>query len=259
MGVRAGACWTFAIAFVAVIAAPAAAITYGIPDVVHRNVGAVILDFAGPGAIEWCTGTLVSTRILLTAGHCTRGLDDLRVPLDVVRVSFEISIWEEPARWRPVAAWFTHPAFRSGPASDPHDLGVVVLAEPVTDRSPATLASVGYLDGLVRRGGLRGETFDVVGYGANEYGIVTGYRFVARSLGLSVHGAWLYMSQSVHRGAGGTCRGDSGGPTFHVPAGGFVVAVTSWGDARCVATGIAYRVDTAEAHAFLEAMVSAHG
>jgi secreted trypsin-like serine protease len=47
---------------------------------------------------------------------------------------------------------------------------------------------------------------------------------------------------------GGTCFGDSGGPSFWVDDDGneIVVAVTSTGDAQCVATGLNYRVDTPE-------------
>ena len=257
---RIAPCLAAVVLFGLVFAAPAQAVTYGLPDLVHRNVAAIILDFEGSGALQWCTATLVSPRVLLTAGHCTRGLDDHRVPMDVVRVSFALNIWRDPASWRAVAGWATHPAYRWGPTSDPHDIGVVVLADPETDIAPPQRAPVGYLDGLVRRGGLRGEPFDVVGYGQNQHGIVTGDRQVATSLGLSIHAAWLYLSQNVHRNAGGTCTGDSGGPTFHATADGEVlVAVTSWGDARCVATGINYRVDTSSARIFVDAMIATYG
>ncbi|MGQ0798447.1 MAG: trypsin-like serine peptidase [Methanobacteriota archaeon] len=249
-----------ALLLVVVLAAPGQAVTYGLPDLAHGNVAAIILDFEGSGALQWCTATLVSPRVLLTAGHCTRGLDDLRVPVDVVRVSFAWNVWRDPASWRRVAGWATHPAYRWGPTADPHDLGVVVLDDRETGVSAVRRAPVGYLDELRGHGGLRGEPFDVVGYGQNEHGIVTGDRQVATSLGLSVHSAWLYLSQNVQRGAGGTCTGDSGGPTFHGSTEGeLLVAVTSWGDVPCVATGIAYRVDTLSARGFVDAMVTTYG
>lgn len=242
------------------LAAPAHAVTYGIPDVVHPSVGAILLDFDGPGALQWCTGTLISPRVLLTAGHCTQGLDRYRVPVDVVRVSFALNFWSDPASWRTVDGWVTHPEFRWGPTSDPHDLGVIVLARPETSLVPASLAPMGYLDGLAARGQIRGAPFAVVGYGQNEHGVVTGYRQIARSIGLSLHSAWLYLSQNPHRDAGGTCEGDSGGPTFHSDGGSEVlVAVTSWGDAVCVATGINYRTDKPDARTFLATIASTYG
>ena len=235
------------------------AITNGLIDAMHTNVAAILLDFDGPGALQWCTATLISPRVLLTAGHCTRGLDLYEIPVDVVRVSFALNIWSDPASWRTVEGWVTHPEFRWGPTSDPHDLGVIVLTRPETSLVPATLAPMGYLDGLAARGQLRGASFDVVGYGQNQHGVVTGYRQIAQSIGLSLHSAWLYLSQNPHRGAGGTCEGDSGGPTFRSDGGPEVlVAVTSWGDAVCVATGINYRVDTPDARAFLAIAVSTY-
>ncbi|MBW2596392.1 MAG: trypsin-like serine protease [Deltaproteobacteria bacterium] len=58
---------------------------------------------------------------------------------------------------------------------------------------------------------------------------------------------------------GSTCYGDSGGPTFWVDPDtgdetGIVVAITSWGDVPCVATGIAYRVDTSDTLHFIAEM-----
>ena len=50
--------------------------------------------------------------------------------------------------------------------NDLHDVGVVVLDEPYTAATPATLPPAGYLDGLANgNGGLNKEVFTVVGYG----------------------------------------------------------------------------------------------
>ena len=58
----------------------------------------------------------------------------------------------------------------------------------------------------------------------------------------------LHVSQKAVFDEGGTCFGDSGGPSFWVDDKGkeIVVAVTSTGDAQCVATGLNYRVDVPE-------------
>jgi secreted trypsin-like serine protease len=57
---------------------------------------------------------------------------------------------------------------------------------------------------------------------------------------------WLHLAQRAVFEEGGTCHGDSGGPIFWVDSDGneIVVAVTSWGDPDCIATGFNYRVDT---------------
>jgi secreted trypsin-like serine protease len=53
------------------------------------------------------------------------------------------------------------------------------------------------------------------------------------------------MSQNLATDDGGTSYGDSGGPAFWTNPEGedILVAITSWGDVPCVATGIDYRVD----------------
>ena len=54
----------------------------------------------------------------------------------------------------------------------------------------------------------------------------------------------MVLTNNAH--TGGTCSGDSGGPTF-VEDGNTVVAVTSFGmNATCAGTGGVYRIDTAD-------------
>ncbi|MGC9336164.1 MAG: trypsin-like serine protease, partial [Anaerolineae bacterium] len=59
---------------------------------------------------------------------------------------------------------------------------------------------------------------------------------------------WLHLAQRAVFDEGGTCHGDSGGPAFWTEDDGTetVVAVTSWGDPDCIATGFYYRVDEPE-------------
>ena len=56
---------------------------------------------------------------------------------------------------------------------------------------------------------------------------------------------WLHLMQRAVFDEEGTCGGDSGGPAFWVEEDGteILVAVTSWGDGGCAATGFDYRVD----------------
>src|SRR3954465_9534776 len=67
-----------------VLAAPAGAITDGSPDGNgHPNVGGLVADQAySDGTWLYCSGTLISPTVFLTAAHCAEGGGDR------VRVSF---------------------------------------------------------------------------------------------------------------------------------------------------------------------------
>lgn len=231
-------------------AGPVAAITWGTEDTVHTNVGAMVVDWPDYGPYQWCTGTLVQPRIFLTAGHCTDGLEEYGI--ETVWVNFDQNAVNE-GTLLPVEQVLTHPAFAWG-SSDPHDVGILVLAEPVGDIEPANLPYAGYLDDLKKEGLLRekavGARFTVVGYG----GILSwpppeityeDERLMAESEYKALTPVWLHMSQNRLQNDGGTCFGDSGGPAFYTTAEGdeILVGLTSWGDAMCVATGFDYRVD----------------
>src|SRR2546425_1058218 len=73
--------------------------------------------------------------------------------------------------------------------------------------------------------------------------------------------ASLYMSQNIQHGDGGTCFGDSGGPTFFVDPSShaeYIVAVTSWGDSVCKSTNNNYRVDLASSRSFIDDMIASN-
>ncbi|MGQ0796261.1 MAG: S1 family peptidase [Methanobacteriota archaeon] len=250
-----------ALAAAVLVVTPVAGITYGVIDTTHTNVGAILVfSLRFQEWFEFCSGTLVSERVFLTAGHCTDALERNGVALWRLRVSFSLNLWTKDAKWLDVAAYESHPDYNWGPTSDPHDLGVIVLEKPVRSLAPATLAPVGYLDRLEASGALPDATFINVGYGIDEAFESDGYRKISFSTFLSLHDAWLYMSQNIHAGSAGTCSGDSGGPTFHDgPLGEVIVSVTSWGDAQCVATNINYRVDTESGRGFVDASIATYG
>jgi len=231
------------------LAAPAGAITYGIPDGNgHPQVGALLAPVAySDGTWAACSGTLIAPTVFLTAAHC-----DLEV--DRVAVTFDASY--DPATgteyW---GTWHADPDYTQA-QNDPHDIAVVVLDEPVTGITPAQLPAAGSLGGL----GV-GTRFTSVGYGAQSVTIDHGpsfhyadVRYVATGGLLAVNPSWLRISMNPARGDGGTCYGDSGGPNF-LGAGAtetnLVAAITITGDAMCRATNVDYRLDTPSARAFL--------
>jgi secreted trypsin-like serine protease len=164
-----------------------------------------------------------------------------------------------------VAEVITHPDYNWGPQSNPHDVGVLILAEPVTDLTPAILPPEGFLDDLKAQGMLRqgsdGAKFTVVGYGGTldwPPPLITydDQRQFAVSEYQQLLKAWLRVSQNQATGDGGTCFGDSGGPAFWTEDGTeILVGITSWGDAVCVASGFNYRVDIPETLGFINDVI----
>jgi hypothetical protein len=243
---------------------PVGAITWGEPDTEHTNVGAMVVDWPDYGPYQWCSGTLIHPQVFLTAGHCTDAVGEYGI--ETVWVNFDdYAVNQDTLRL--VAEVITHPEYAWGGA-DPHDVGLLILAEPVEGIEWAPLPDEGFLDDLrankvLRPGGPEGAKFTVVGYGGTlqwpppeiTYDDV---RQVAYSEYVALTKVWLHMSQLSLKGDGGTCFGDSGGPAFWVdPDTGdeTIVGVTSWGDAQCVATGFDYRIDTEDSLAFINGVI----
>ena len=64
------------------VVSPARAITYGAPDGNdHPNVGALVGTFNGQ-TYAYCSGTLVSPTVFVTAAHCDIGLSTVYVTFD---------------------------------------------------------------------------------------------------------------------------------------------------------------------------------
>jgi len=252
-------------------AAPAAAITYGEPDgSTHPNVGAIVaIDYPGkPHLAIGCSGTLIAANVLLTAGHCTAGVQ-WSIENGIVRLVTFDPVVSEASTFYAIAAVHTHPAytgyfgqFGKYGASDPADVGVLILAEAPTGITPAALPSGGMLDELKQAQGLDETAFTAVGYGGVRATNRFGFAGIVDNLErnrvdqsfMSLTDAWLRLSQNSATGDGGTCYGDSGGPHFiHVDGveTDIVAAVTGWGDAPCIASEWDYRIDTESALDFL--------
>lgn len=265
--IRWGLTTTLMLAVALIIALPVLAITWGEPDTEHVNVGAMVMDIPGWEKTPVCSGTLIHPRVFLTAGHCTDGANPGEVWVNFAEDQSQDNE-ERLDTLRVVEQVITHPDYFWGPTSNPHDVGILILAEPVTGIEPATLPTEGFLDDLRAAGMLRdhseGAKFTMVGYGATlympppdiQYEDVRQYAYSEYKILLK---SWLRVSQNNATDDGGTCFGDSGGPAFWTdPDTGeeVLVGITSWGDAKCVSAGFNYRVDIPDTLDFIENVIS---
>jgi secreted trypsin-like serine protease len=245
----------------AIFVVGANAITFGQPDGTrHPNVGALVADWNpdSPGPDQFCSGTLVSPTLFLTAAHC---MVDWPAGTQFW-VSFD-PVYDEdaaaPSGLVPVSSFVVHEGFgQPGGGSDAHDIAMVTLASPQT-ATPAQLPTLGLLDTYSQQQ-LRQLSFTTVGYGivrTDKTGGPHGFidettRMVAQQTLLSLQPSWLLLNMNPSTGSGGTCYGDSGGPHF---LGGMtsnlIVSLTVTGDTVCRASDKTYRLDTPSAQEFL--------
>ena len=295
-------------------ALPASAIVGGAPDAgEHPYVGqllfyvpdAVDSRFDEPGGWFNCTGTLIDSDTVVTAGHCTYAVgvegvapeDRLRGGTDVwfsvseapdytvlppsssfvpdgndERYETWSAILDASDEWAQAESTFTHPDYVDA-AFLLHDLGVVELSEPIVLPEYGSLPEVDYLDRYAGRERQRG-LFESVGYGLEasgpKYSLGGDTRRKADRRLVSLRGAYGYRDIAVmfsHAGGpttGGTCFGDSGGPTFDISSPAIaeqnlIVAVTSFGlNYNCNASG-SYRLDQPDDLDFLANPEDAYG
>jgi hypothetical protein len=255
-------------------ASPAAAGTGGTPDGdEHQNVAFLVYYWGGDR--HSCSGTLVTPTVVLTAAHCTEGVESTFLvtfdpeiaeeqPLPYAAADPEVGFTPEEveAHEAHAGAGDTHPDY-SGFTDERswNDLGVVVLEDPIDDIAPARLADLGTLD-AIRKSDLSRTMFTAVGYGMEMRTPETGprkaqahpYPLLRRQVempGQKVTAQLLQTQANVdtRKGTGATCHGDSGGPVL---LDGEVVGVTSYGiNDKCTGVSGFQRVDIAAAREWL--------
>lgn len=238
---------------------PAQAITFGELDGDrHPNVGAIVFEDNGE-KVAFCSGTLISPTVFLTAAHCVNFLPLIGIPADDVWVTFD-PVFDPQGTFYP-ATYYTNPDAWINHAH-PNDIAVLVLDEPITDITPAELPPAGLLDQMKANGTLKNQHFIAVGYGVARDDKTGGWhhlysddarRFVEQSFH-SLTKPWLTLSMNPSTGDGGTCYGDSGGPHF-LGDSNMTVALTVTGDRYCRATDVDFRLDTKPARDYLSKFV----
>jgi secreted trypsin-like serine protease len=235
-------------------ALPVLAVRFGQPDNgEHPYVGLVV--FFDNGVPAWrCTGTMISARVLLTAGHCSDSQSGREA-----RVYFYETAAEIVAAGYPYSGGYHGIAYSSpwwsGGISLPNsgDVGVVIL-DSAPNVGTAPLAPAGTLDSLSTQRGRQNTDFQVVGYGLQQ--VRPAAPNSANRLKANVQlvnlrsqltdGYNLHTTNNPGQGTGpgGTCFGDSGGAIFY---NGQVVAVNSFVlNSNCAGASFGYRTDRQE-------------
>ena len=223
----------------------ASAITFGTADGNgHPNVGGLVASEPYPdGTWIYCSGTLISPTVFLTAAHCGENGE-------TVQVTFDTAYQDGDKTYS--GTFYSDPLYNQS-QSDPHDIAVVVFDKPIKGITPAQLPTEDSLSNLSGS-----QLFTSVGYGAYEVTNDPGghaylyddVRMQATGSLNAVNPSWLRVSQNPATGDAGACYGDSGGPNF-VGTTNIIAAITITGDAVCRATNVAYRLDTESAREFL--------
>lgn len=236
---------TFAAVLVLAIAGPASAITYGTPDGNgHPSTGGLVSPTQySDGTWIYCSGTLISSTVFLTAAHCGEDGEAVIVTFDTAYVDGD-KTYSGTFHADPLYNWAQN---------DTHDIAVVVLDKEVKGIEPARLPTAGSLSTLSGS-----QAFTSVGYGAylvtNQPGghqyLYNDVRMVATGTLNAINKTWLRISMNPATGNGGTCYGDSGGPNF-LGTTDIIAATTITGDAICRSTNVVYRLDTVAARTFL--------
>lgn len=217
-------------------AATEAEIVGGKTTTANPAIGAFV-DASGP----FCTGTLVTKRVVVTAAHCFEGVR-------AARIAFAIGAnANAPQTLLRVAQLAQHPQY-DGQAIQ-NDIAVAVLSED------ASVAPIPVNEQALDASWV-GKPLAFVGYGVTNGRTNTGSgvkRVVSMPIAQVGPTQFAYGDRTRN-----TCFGDSGGPALVDRGSGqlAVVGVTSFGDSTCTAFGVDTRVDAFKA--FLAPFLSAH-
>lgn len=249
------------------LAAPVSAITRGgsLDGDDHPFVGLMVALDEDDHRLWRCSGSLISPTVFVTAGHCTENPVDSAVVFFVSDMEPNPSEYGVPARgglYTDEGSAGVRGSTHLHPSYNPngfflYDLGVVVLEEPVHLDEYAQLPDAGLVDTLPK--GRKGTIVTAVGYGlqaASQNPVkpektvadLTRYQadlMIVDTEGVAGVGSLPDTNSMVLSGDakhGGTCFGDSGGPSL--VGDDVLIGVTSFGlNGNCAGIGGVFRID----------------
>jgi V8-like Glu-specific endopeptidase len=258
-------------ALLLLIIAPVSAITDGELDGEnHPHVVLILMEVDGAPSFR-CTGTLISPKFVVTAGHCTNNFPDM--DYSGMRIFLESDVDNGNNNYpfkgkNSVEAkrFAAHPLYETAPFYV-HDVGMIELKKPVYLDEYGALPEVDSLDGLSTGSG---TTFTAVGYGLQAAQLnnptpqahtqadrirMVAYPHLIQSNTPGYTGDFALLL-SNNSSTGGTCFGDSGGANF-LGDSNVIAAVTSFGsNPNCAGTGGVFRLDRQNVQDFINDFMS---
>ena len=217
----------------------------------HPYVGAAFTTEPFP----LCSGTLISPKVFLTAGHCTYFFEQAQ---SRTFVTFEPQT-DYTAEGTYTGTAHTHPDWNGLL----YDVGVVVLDKPVEMASYGRLPRANLVETLDM-----GDPLTLVGYGAADFEVGGGqplptdwgvrsrapveFRGLDGALSPDDMDTYFRLSGgSMGEAREGICFGDSGGPLLMPNQRTIVGVVSRASNPRCTASGYAQRIDLPEVLAWV--------
>jgi Trypsin len=245
----------------------------------------------------FCSGTLISPTVLVTAAHCMAGEEsgigtNSVTQAQLVAVSFDPQLAETPFPERVwyIGSYYSDPQYgsaRGGVTQSTHDVAIVVFSTagcqppsflPIANCGPVpssatngqygNLPSAGLIDNLPNNAPL-----DIVGYGANTILKGSGpcsancrpapdYPF-SRYAGTATYvSSNDFMSQEFikfHQNDSGVCFGDSGGPELLAGTNTMISENTGVTNGGCKGVAYAERLDLAQNLSWIASTATRYG
>jgi hypothetical protein len=241
-----------------------------IADTEHTYVGLIAFYDKSGELTHRCTGSLLTDTVFLTAGHCVT-LDTAGTLAVSARIWFEqdAGAGYDPVTHTPAgsgypvirgvkASTFHNYGFAGAKPPQTHDLGLVILDEPVTDAYPeitqyASLGRPGTIEKYTESHPGTTAAVTLSGYGvtdpdqnadpdADVPSRLEADTYVTSLDDPVAGGVNAGLAEEPGNGGGGSCFGDSGGPVL-LEGTDVITAVTSFGNSTCTGTSYSYRTD----------------